>query len=165
MRRYVYIYVFNSLLSLCWGWLVTHKQHSPCLIIAMGAGIACWLGCWIRDRKVAGSNLSRSGGRIFFSRVNFVCWLLFGVRSTPVLPQWHTKDPGHSAKSAGGRLHLNTHTSWPNEVGVGWLCHCPGIVWEPIRKLAHTQLIRKHLVTVVSARWATVDWSWPKQWN
>ena len=28
----------------------------------------------------------------------------------PVLPQWHIKDPGHSAKSASGRLHLNTHT-------------------------------------------------------
>ena len=24
----------------------------------------------------------------------------------PELPQWHVKDPGHSAKSAGGRLHL-----------------------------------------------------------
>ena len=48
--------------------------------------------------------------RIFFSRVNSVCWLFFGERSTPVLPQWHIKDPGHSAKSAGGRLHLNMHT-------------------------------------------------------
>ena len=28
----------------------------------------------------------------------------------PVLPQWQVKDPGHSAKSAGGRLHLNTYT-------------------------------------------------------
>ena len=28
----------------------------------------------------------------------------FGIRSTPVLPQWQIKDPGHSAKSAGGRL-------------------------------------------------------------
>ena len=28
----------------------------------------------------------------------------------PVLQQWHVKDPGHSAKSAGGRLHLNTLT-------------------------------------------------------
>ena len=46
----------------------------------------------------------------FFSRVNFECRLLFGVHSTPVLPQWHVKDPGPSAKSAGGRLHLNTHT-------------------------------------------------------
>ena len=29
---------------------------------------------------------------------------------TPVLLQWHVKDPGHSAKSAGDRLHLKTHT-------------------------------------------------------
>ena len=27
-----------------------------------------------------------------------------------MLPQWHVKDPGHSAKSAGGRLHVNMHT-------------------------------------------------------
>ena len=27
----------------------------------------------------------------------------------PVLPQWHVKDPDLSAKSAGGRLQLNTH--------------------------------------------------------
>ena len=32
------------------------------------------------------------------------------VRSTPVLLRWHVKDPGHSGKSASGRLHLNTHT-------------------------------------------------------
>ena len=32
------------------------------------------------------------------------------------------------------------------------LCRYPGIVWEPIRKRAHTQLIREHSVTVVSAR-------------
>ena len=42
-------------------------------------------------------------GRIFFSRVNFLCQLFFGVCSTPVLPQWHVKEPSHSAKSAGGR--------------------------------------------------------------
>ena len=29
---------------------------------------------------------------------------------SPLLLQWHIKDPGHSAKSAGGRFHLNTHT-------------------------------------------------------
>ena len=28
----------------------------------------------------------------------------------PALPWWHVKDPNHSAQSAGGRLHLNTHT-------------------------------------------------------
>ena len=128
-------------------------------------GIAYWLEHQIRDRKVVGSNPGRSCRLIFFSIVNIVCWLLFGVCSTPVLPQWHVKDPGHSAKSAGGRLHLNMHTSWPNEVRVGWLCHCTGIVWEPIRKQAHMQFIRKHSVTVVSAHWATIDWSWPKKWN
>ena len=95
-----------------------------------------------------------------------MCWLLFGVRSTPVLRQWHVKDPGHSAKSAGGRLHLKTRIHlWPNEIGVGWLCRCPGIVWGPIRKRAHTQAVREHSDTVVSARLATVDWSLPKEWN
>ena len=52
----------------------------------------------IESRSLAGAALT------------FVCLLLIGVRSTPVLPQWHVKDLGHSAKSAGGRLHLNTHT-------------------------------------------------------
>ena len=46
----------------------------------------------------------------FFSRDNFVCWLLFSACSSPMLPQWHVKDPSHSAKTAGGRLHLSMHT-------------------------------------------------------
>ena len=41
------------------------------------AGIAQWLERRTRDWKVAGSNPCWSGGRIFFSRVNFLCWLLF----------------------------------------------------------------------------------------
>ena len=28
----------------------------------------------------------------------------FGIRSTPVLPHKHLKDPGHSAKSAGDKF-------------------------------------------------------------
>ena len=36
----------------------------------------------------------------------------FGICSTPVLLQWHVKDPGQSAKSAGGRLQLNTHAPY-----------------------------------------------------
>ena len=75
------------------------------------ARIACWLERQTRDKKIVSSNPGRSCGRIFFSKVNSVCWLLFGVCSTPVLSQWHVKDPGHSAKSADGRLHLNMHTS------------------------------------------------------
>ena len=31
----------------------------------------------------------------------------FGVRSTSMLPQGQVRSPGHSSKSAGGRLHLN----------------------------------------------------------
>ena len=61
------------------------------------------------DGKVASSSPGRSGGGIFFSRVNFLCSHLLGFFPIPVLPQWHVKDPGHSAKGAGGRLHLNTH--------------------------------------------------------
>ena len=49
------------------------------------------------------------GRKIFFFRVSFVCWLFFSVHST--LMQWHVKNPGHSAKSTGGRLHLNLHTA------------------------------------------------------
>ena len=45
--------------------------------ILRGTGIAQWLECRTRDRKVTGSNPSRSSGRIFFSRVSFLCWLLF----------------------------------------------------------------------------------------
>ena len=47
---------------------------------------------------------------------------------------------------------------------MGWLCCCAGIVWEPIRKRAHMHLIREHSTTVISACWATVYWSWPKEW-
>ena len=38
-----------------------------------------------------------------------LCWLLFRYPVHPVLLQEHLTDPGHSAKSAGGRLQLNTH--------------------------------------------------------
>ena len=42
-----------------------------------GAGIAQWLERRTRDWKVAGSNPCWNGGIIFFSRVDFLCWLLF----------------------------------------------------------------------------------------
>ena len=41
----------------------------------------------------------------------------------------------------------NTHTSAVRHCGLSF-----GILWEPIRKRAHTQLVREHSVTVVSAR-------------
>ena len=95
-----------------WQWLFVSSfcftSYLP--LPVMEARIACWLERLTHDGKVLSSNPGVSGRRIFFSRVNFVCWLLFSVRSTPVLTQWHVKDLSHSAKSAGGRLHLNTHT-------------------------------------------------------
>ena len=39
--------------------------------------VAPWLECRTRDQKVAGSSPGRSGRLIFFSRVNFMCELLF----------------------------------------------------------------------------------------
>ena len=85
--------------------------HIPAIFLrAMSHRVACWLECRTCDQKVVSSNPCRSDRRIFFSTVNFVCWLFFCVCSTPVLPLWHIKDPGHSVKSAGGSLHLNTHT-------------------------------------------------------
>ena len=48
-----------------------------CEMFNIGAGIAQWLERRTRDWKVAGSNPCRSGGIIFFSRVDFLCWLLF----------------------------------------------------------------------------------------
>ena len=38
-----------------------------------GAGIAQWLERRTRDLKVASSNPCWNGGRIFFSRVDFLC--------------------------------------------------------------------------------------------
>ena len=61
--------------------------------LQQGTGIACWLERVARDRKVAGSNPGRSGGRIFFSGVKFVCWLLFDIRPNPRVTALARKRP------------------------------------------------------------------------
>ena len=129
------------------------------------AGTACWLERRTRDRNVASSNPGRSGWRTFFSSVNFVCWLLFGVRSTPVRPQWHVKDLGHSCKSAGGRLHLNTHTPLTQQSRSGLTMPLSRHSVGTYHETSSHEFIREHSATVVSARWATVARSWPKEWN
>ena len=62
------------------------------------------------DWKVSGS---RSGRRIFFSRISFLCWLLFLVS---VSPQCYCnsmlKKIQVTAKNAGGRLQLNMHAAY-----------------------------------------------------
>ena len=62
-----------------WWWQCSYRyiiSFSPHLH-KRGAGIAQWLEHRTRDWKVAGSNPCWNGGRIFFSRVDFLCWLLF----------------------------------------------------------------------------------------
>ena len=56
--------------------------HISCWLV-LGAGIAQWLEHRTRDWKVAGSNPCWNGGRIFFSRVDFLCWLLFRYQFHP----------------------------------------------------------------------------------
>ena len=75
-----------------------------------GNRIAQLVEHWSSNWKVASSNRGRSSGEFFFSRVDCLCWFLFGVCSTPMLLQWHIEDPDQFAKSASGRLHLNMHT-------------------------------------------------------
>ena len=53
------------------------NNYRPISLLSGGAGIAQWLEHRTRDWKVAGSNPCWNGGRIFFSRVDFLCWLLF----------------------------------------------------------------------------------------
>ena len=65
---------FSAFACLFWWW---YSNLDWIAIYSRGAGIAQWLERRTHDWKVAGSNPCRSGGRIFFSRVNFLCWLLF----------------------------------------------------------------------------------------
>ena len=51
-------------------WRTANTIHPKYLL---GAGIAQWLERRTCDRKVAGSNPCRSGRRIFYSRVDFLC--------------------------------------------------------------------------------------------
>ena len=53
--------------------------------------------------------LAGAAGEVSSPGSTFCADSYFSIRSTPVLPQYHVKDPGQSAKSAGGRLQLNTH--------------------------------------------------------
>ena len=72
---------------------------------------------------------SEASGEFSSPGSSFCADSYFGIRSTRVLPEQHEKDPGHSDKSARGRLQLNTHTpylcgfEWSDTVNwcmVGW---------------------------------------------
>ena len=71
-----------------------------------------------------------------------------------MLAQWHVTDPGHSAKSAGGRLHQNTqvthkYTYTPNQVKSKWADYVvqANIEWESLRE---NELLHNSSAAVVS---------------
>ena len=55
----------------------THTLKLSETYMVWGAAIAQWLKYRTRDWKITGSNPCWNGGKIFFSRVDFLCWLLF----------------------------------------------------------------------------------------
>ena len=118
----------------------------------VGFRIAQVVQCQTCDWKVAGLIPGRSSRRIS-PRVAFLCWISFSVCSTPVLLQWHEKDPDHSAESAGGRLpHACTFDS---QSGLTMLfghsrgtCHGNKLTCNSSGSAC----------PVVSACWANVDW-------
>ena len=73
------------------------------------AGIALWLERRTRDQKVASSNPGRSSGRIFFSRISFLCWLtLISVSVPPHVTAVARKRPRSFCQKCSGRLQINT---------------------------------------------------------
>ena len=75
------------------------------------------------------------------------------------------KRPRSFCKSASGRLHLNMHTPLTQRSRSGLTMPLSRRSVGTYQERVHTQLVREHSVTVVSAHWATVDWSWPREWN
>ena len=71
---------------------------------------------------------------------NFLCRLLIRCPFHPVLPQWHLKDPGHSAKKCSCQV-TPKHTYINDQTKSKWgRLRCPGVVWEPIgeNELTHS---------------------------
>ena len=71
----------------------TAPGFSGCYSTNWGVGIAQWLERRTHDWKVAGLNPCGSGRRIFFSRVNLLCWLLLGYPFHPCVTAVACKRP------------------------------------------------------------------------
>ena len=88
------------------------SQPSPTFLVYACSGVTCHLYFWqfsfvclFFTCYCGNTGVERTPNKSQHKKLT-VC----AVRSIPVLPHWHVKDAGHSAKSAGGRLHLNTRT-------------------------------------------------------
>ena len=69
-----------------------------------------------------------------------------------MLPQWHVKDPRHSAKSAGGRLPLNMHTPLTQRSWSGLTKPLSRHRVGTYQETSSHETRQEHLVTVISAR-------------
>ena len=85
------------------------SSHTNFVVLLMASGIPHSFSVSILS-SLATLSLQSSIKGYYACMILPVCWLLFSVCSTPVLPRLHVKDPGHSAKSVGCRLLQNTHT-------------------------------------------------------
>ena len=88
-------------------------QHSQITITTRERG---WLNgrapdSWLKGRGFESLQEQRENF-ILRGQLSVLFDSYFGIRSTPVLLQLQVKDPGHSTKSAEGRLHLNTHAPY-----------------------------------------------------
>ena len=124
--------------------LIQLKHSIPDLHPNGGAGIAQWLEHRTRDWKVAGSNPCWNGGRIFFSRVDFLCWLLFRYPFHFLLiqvtaKQWHLRtlsinssssSPPHSYSFPSPySLAQSATTTVPYAEDHQWLTHVSCTFW------------------------------------
>ena len=64
-------------------WEMYSKQEGALFVFPMGSWGSSVVKCQSRDWKVMGSSPHKSGGRIFFSWANFLCWLLFWYSFQP----------------------------------------------------------------------------------
>ena len=84
----------------------------------------------------------------------------------PVLPQWHEKDPGHSARSAGGRLHFNTHISLTQRSWRGLtMLSRRNVTTYQENELTGNSSGNTHPTDVSQFAEPLLTDTWPKQWN
>ena len=110
-------------------------------ILLVGAGIAqwykhqTWLTAWL-NWQVTGSNPGRSGGRIVFSRVNFLCWLILVSIPSPCYCS-STYKCRWQATAKHACIHVNTLHLW-----LRMKCQCKPDAWSTdwLVSMAHTEL-------------------------
>ena len=76
-----------------------------------------------RDQKVPGSSPGRSGRRIFFSRVNFLCWIVFQYPLHPCVTAVALKRSQSFCQKCRWQVtakHINTIPTW---LWMKWHCN------------------------------------------